>query len=214
MGGRWAAPFSIPVMGIHAALLPTGKVMWFSYPRNPAPRHGGGGVNDPNTAQAWLWDPATGGTRRVDPPLWRDPADGQLKPANIWCAGQTFTADGRLVVFGGNLRFSEPGVDFKGLNKVYTFNPWNETWTEQPDMRHGRWYPTGVRLSDGRIVIVRASTRAAPASSATRTLSCSRPRRISTDAAPSACWARSAGRASRRSAGSTRTCSPCPRVGR
>ena len=58
-------------------------------------------------------------------------------------------------MFGGNLRFSEPGVaNFKGLNKVYTFNPWNESWTEQPDMRGGRWYPTGVRLSDGRIVIV------------------------------------------------------------
>ena len=152
--GRWGAPFSIPVMGIHAAMLPTGKVMWFSYPKNPAPRHGGGGVNDPNTAQAWLWDPATGTTKRVDPPLWRDPGDGQLKPANIWCAGQTFTADGRLVVFGGNLRFSEGTVDFKGLNKVYTFNPFNETWTEQPDMRHGRWYPTGVRMSDGRIVII------------------------------------------------------------
>ena len=158
-GGRWGAPFSIPVMGIHAAVLPTGKVMWFSYPKNPAPRHGGQGVNDPNTAQAWLWDPATGTTKRVDPPLWRDPRDGQLKPANIWCGGQTFTADGRLVVFGGNLRFSDPdapagSTDFLGLNKVYTFNPWNETWTEQPDMRHGRWYPTGVRMSDGRIVVV------------------------------------------------------------
>ena len=149
-----AAPFSIPVMGIHAAMLPTGKVMWFSYPKNPSPRHGGQGVNDPNTAQAWLWNPATGNTKRVDPPLWRDPGDGQLKPANIWCAGQTFTADGRLVVFGGNLRFSEGSVDYKGLDKIYTFNPFNETWTEQPDMRDGRWYPTGVRLADGRIVVV------------------------------------------------------------
>ena len=41
----------------------------------------------------------------------------------------------------------------KGLNKVYTFNPYNETWTEQPDMRDGRWYPTGVRMADGRILI-------------------------------------------------------------
>ena len=40
------------------------------------------------------------------------------------------------------------------MNKVYTFNPWSETWTEQPDMRHGRWYPSGVRLADGRIVII------------------------------------------------------------
>ena len=26
--GHWAAPFSIPVMAVHAAMLPTGKVMW------------------------------------------------------------------------------------------------------------------------------------------------------------------------------------------
>ena len=34
--GRWGTPFPIPVMGIHAAMLPTGKVMWFSYPQNPS----------------------------------------------------------------------------------------------------------------------------------------------------------------------------------
>ena len=46
------------------------------------------------------------------------------------------------------------GVSWKGLDKVYTFNPFNETWAEQPDMLDGRWYPTGVRLSDGRIAII------------------------------------------------------------
>ena len=150
--GRWGMPFPIPVMGIHAAMLPTGKVMWFSYPQNPS--RGAGSGTAPNTAQAWLWDPATGATKRVDPPLWRDPADGVLKPANIWCAGQTFTADGRLVVFGGNLAFSNGSVAYKGLDKVYTFNPWSETWAEQPDMGQGRWYPTGVRMADGRIAIM------------------------------------------------------------
>ena len=152
--GRWTAAFPIPVMAVHAAVLPTGKVMWFSYPKNPSVRHGGDGPASPNTAQAWLWNPATGQHTRVDPPLWRDPADGQLKPANIWCAGQSFTADGRLVVVGGNLAFSTDSSDFKGLNKVYTFNPFNETWTEQPDMRHGRWYPTTIRLPDGRMPIL------------------------------------------------------------
>ena len=52
--------------------------------------------------------------------------------ANIWCAGQTFTADGELVVFGGNLDYESPSQTWKGLNKVFTFNPWTETWNEQP----------------------------------------------------------------------------------
>ena len=74
--------------------------------------------------------------------------------ANIWCAGQTFTADGELVVFGGNLDYESPSQTWKGLDKVFTFNPWTETWREQPKMAHGRWYPTGVRLPDGQIPIV------------------------------------------------------------
>ena len=152
--GRWGAPFSIPVMAVHAALLPTGKVLWFAYPKNPSPRHGGDGGTSPNTSQAWLWDPATGGTKQVNPPLWRDPADGVMKPANLWCAGQSFLADGRLLVTGGNLAYSNGGLDWKGLNKVYTFNPFNETWTEQPDMRHGRWYPSQVLMPDGRTMIM------------------------------------------------------------
>ncbi len=156
VAGRWSAPFSIPVMGIHAAMLPTGKAMWWSYPINPNRPYGD--PSYPNTAQAWLWDPATGQTKRVDPPLWRDPADGQLKPANIWCSGQSFLADGRLLVTGGNLAYqgagNPPFADYAGLNKVYTFNPFNETWTEQPDMARGRWYPSQALLPDGRAVIM------------------------------------------------------------
>lgn len=138
--GRWAAPFHLPVVAIHAAVLPTGKVMLFSDRERVD-----------NTTQAWLWEPTTGALNRVDPPLWRDPADGRLKPANIWCGGQSFLADGRLLVTGGTLAY---GTEHKGLNKVYTFNPWNETWTEQPDMRGGRWYPSQVLRPDGQTVIM------------------------------------------------------------
>ena len=36
---------------------------------------------------------------------------------------------------------------------VLTFNPFNETWTQQPNMRNGRWYPTLTTLPDGRVTI-------------------------------------------------------------
>ena len=129
-------------MAINAAMLPTERCSG-THPQNPS---AGGVPNPPNTAQAWLWDPAKGNAgdafKRVDPPLWLDPADGKLKPANIWCSGISFLADGRVLVTRGNLAFQKDGVYFKGLNKVYTFNPFNETWTEQPDMSDGRWYPS------------------------------------------------------------------------
>ena len=120
-------------MAIHAALLPTGKVMFFSYPTYP---------NRPNNAEAYLWDPAQPNV----PPVIKNPPG----KANIWCAGQTFAANGELVVFGGNLDYEfPPSQTWKGLDRVFTFNPWSETWTEQPKMAHGRWYPTGVRRPTG-----------------------------------------------------------------
>ena len=146
--GRWDASASVtfPIVAIHAVMLPTGKVMIFAFPQSPRQ----------NSAQAWIWDPVTGVKTRKDPPAWLDPKDGQIKAANIWCSGHTFTADGELVVFGGNLEFESATSSWKGLNKVYTFNPFapnGGSWQEQPDMRHGRWYPTGVRMADGRIPI-------------------------------------------------------------
>ena len=143
--GQWAAPFNIPIFGINAVMLPTGKVMWWSYPFG----------SRINTSQAWLWDPATGQTKRVDPPLGQDyDGDGHRDPANIWCSGMSMLADGRVLVTGGNLEYDPAGLtDYKGLNAVYTFNPFNETWTEQPTMQHGRWYPGQLRLPDGRVVI-------------------------------------------------------------
>lgn len=151
--GRWTRRFKIPVIGINALMLPTGKVMWFAYPTNPNPRFGD--PSAPNTAQAWLWNPAGGKFKRIDPPLWRDPADGKLKPANIWCAGQSFTADGRVVVSGGNLAYAKStNGTFTGLNKVYTFDPFSESWTEQPEMAHGRWYPSQALMPDGRTTII------------------------------------------------------------
>jgi galactose oxidase-like protein/Big-like domain-containing protein len=136
--GQWeAAKWNLPIVAIHAALLPTGKIMFFSYPTYP---------DRPNNAEAYLWDPA----HPEQAPVLKNPPD----KANIWCAGQTFTADGELLVFGGNLDYETASQTWKGLDRVFTFNPWTETWKEQPRMVHGRWYPTGVRLPDGRVPIM------------------------------------------------------------
>jgi hypothetical protein len=143
--GRWAAPFPIRTWAIHAILLPTGKVLWLS----KSGEDGGG--------EAVLWDPATGTTRHVDPPDVRYP-DGRVLPANVFCAGQAMLPDGRVLVAGGNLAFyesDEPGKGWKGSRWLFTFDPWNETWTRQSaDMAHGRWYPTVTALPDGRALIV------------------------------------------------------------
>jgi hypothetical protein len=158
-GGRWPASgqFDMKALdgattfGTHALVLPTGKVLWYSIPSHPDRPPG-----PQRVARALLWDPSKGtgprSIRRMDPPV--DPATGL--PANIWCSGQSFLADGRVLVTGGNLLYTveSPSGHFGGLNHVYTFDPFRERWTRQPDMDHGRWYPTQLLMPDGRTLII------------------------------------------------------------
>ena len=151
--GAWAGPYTLPVFGIHTTMLPTGKVLFFSYDFFPGERELS---TENNTATAHVWDPVTKTSKSVPPPLWTDPATGKTKPVNIWCGAQSLMADGQVLVTGGTLAYNEgvAGKTYAGLNKVYTFDPFTETWTEQPDMRGGRWYPTQTLLPDGRTLIM------------------------------------------------------------
>src|SRR5439155_1555320 len=79
-------------------------------------------------------------------------------PAPIFCSGLSQLANGDVVVAGGNLIYGDTFADdgyttFAGLNTIFTFDPFTETWVQQPDMAHGRWYPTQTLLPDGRTII-------------------------------------------------------------
>jgi Domain of unknown function (DUF1929)/Glyoxal oxidase N-terminus/Kelch motif len=142
--GRWyepgprATPFLLPDYAIHAALLPTGKVILWGYPATP--RRG----QRPNVGNAWLWDPAAGygssAFKRVAPP----------DAAAIYCSGESLLPNGNLFIAGGNLDLEVS----KGLKTTFTFNPFSETWHRQGDLGHGRWYPGQVVLPDGRVAIL------------------------------------------------------------
>jgi hypothetical protein len=147
--GRWSPPFNIGAMAINAAMLPTGKVLWFSYPWSPDY-----GPNRAHETVATLWDPAKGtgaGAFKAVPPR-----DASGNPVNLFCAGISFLADGQVLVTGGNLMYpaESPGGMYAGLKDVYTFDPWTESWTPQPKMSHGRWYPSQLLLPDGRTWIM------------------------------------------------------------
>lgn len=139
--GAWSAPFVIPVVGITSVLLNNGKVLFWSYEPSQY-----GIPNGTNTGVAYLWDPVTRSGAAL------------TAPSNIWCAGQTILGDGRVFLAGGNLRYPDPNAapgttGYEGALSTYTFNPANNTWTRQPDMGHGRWYPTVTQLADNRAVI-------------------------------------------------------------
>ena len=139
--GRWSSPFIIPVVGITAVLLNTGKVMFWSY--DPVSYHN---PQKSNNGVAFRWDPLTRQGYNIPP------------PENIWCSGQTILSDGRVYVAGGNLRYPDGNApagqtSWEGSLTNYTFNPLNELWAKQPNMLRGRWYPTVTQLADNRVVI-------------------------------------------------------------
>ncbi|MEU6232458.1 galactose oxidase early set domain-containing protein [Kitasatospora sp. NPDC047058] len=151
--------FPSPDFGDHVALLPTGKVLLFSFERietnpekEPAPTQTTG---TENAGRAFLWDPAKGygkdAFKQVTPPDV-DMPDGldQPRPAPFFCSGHSFLPNGMLGVFGGNLG----GNGGTGAKLSLIFDPWTETWTRNPDMSVGRWYPSVVTGADGRQLIM------------------------------------------------------------
>lgn len=158
--GSWSPTFNLPNnYAIHAVVMPTSKVLTWSYPLGNTPYTGATGQG---TATATVWDPSEGtgsdAFRRVDPP----------DNSNIWCSGQSLMADGRVLVTGGNERYSEdvngdgdlndPGEWHKGSKKTFIFDPKTETWSRGPDMRQGRWYPTQTLLPNGDTLIMSGLT--------------------------------------------------------
>ena len=129
--GRWLPPQPWPVVAIHAALLPTGKVLHYAYP--------GGGPG----SRAFLWDPST--------ELFEDVSMN----TDIFCSGLSLLPDGKLYVTGGN----DYECVFQGRFDTHVFDPFTKTWTKLEDMSVGRWYPTNITLGDGRVIILSGNGR-------------------------------------------------------
>jgi len=123
--GTWLPPQGWPVIAIHAALLPTGDVLAYSYPNS-----------DPGS-NARLWDPETG--------VFEDVTVGE----DLFCSGLSLLEDGHVYATGGN----DDGCDFQGLKVTHDFDPFTATWTELDEMQVGRWYPQNTTLEDGRVII-------------------------------------------------------------
>jgi hypothetical protein len=126
--GRWDPAIDLPFFPVHSHTLPTGKVMIW-------PGDGGISGNDPRS-----WDPANQSVSTLTPPGY-----------DVFCAGHSFLADGRLFVAGGHV---QNGV---GLANASIYNPSANAWTRLPDMNAGRWYPTVTVLANGDVLVVSGS---------------------------------------------------------
>lgn len=122
---------------IHAALLPTGKLLIVA----------GSGYHDTSVNgpyEAKIMD--VHGNEEVAFTFPDDP----------WCCGQTNLGNGNILWAGGTLAYdiqNTAGV-FQGAKLAYEFNVYTNKFEKLTDMSHGRWYPTCVVLPDGKVFVV------------------------------------------------------------
>jgi hypothetical protein len=122
--GQWGAPFDIGMVAVNMVLMHTGKVLMFS-----------GSFTSSWTER--VWDPSNGQITLVPNPFY-----------NLFCAGHSQLADGRILVVGGYDPQSQ------GAPNANLFNPVSQTWSALPDMAYRRWYPTSTTLPDGRALVM------------------------------------------------------------
>ena len=161
--GRWIQIGNNTVAGIlavHAALLHTGKIVYFG-----GDQHDGGLNAAGNVDHTRLFDCATHTIT---------PVTGLPGNVDLFCSGHAQLADGRILAAGGTRNWGGGGIHpaghFIGLRDAYLFDPSDEQWhltgkmvtqrasdvTPGKDIEKtgGKWYPTLVTLTDGRVLAI------------------------------------------------------------
>jgi hypothetical protein len=124
--GQWSAVSPLPIVPIHSAYLPNGKVI--SWDRK-------WGVDYTNPQLLDLT------TMTMTP----TPHPGK----ELFCSGHTLLGDGKLFVAGGHLV-----SDSNGLDTTFTYDPVNNQWSQLANMNAGRWYPSVCLLANGDVVVM------------------------------------------------------------
>ncbi len=159
--GCWRRGGCLGLVAIHAALMPSGRVLFFGYDEEDRNRLGHG--------HCQLWDPVSIGAV-------------QTLHYNPFCAGHALCTDGSLFVAGGHAADQGGGDTFfwaifgsfltGGLTlllpqgagsgdskKVHVVRHENDStiWNQHEEMRNARWYPTCITLANGEVFIIGGS---------------------------------------------------------
>lgn len=172
--GVWEAPIedALSIVGVHAVVLHTGKVLYFSFDAQAVNLIFTDRdqfvtlFNNPELGSYQLWDPGTGKAEAV-----------KEIGRNSFCAGQCALADGTILVAGGQdaagaVEIYGPdggsatdpnfwagwlgaiaGTDNGALKDLHTYDPVADSWSMWPALHDGRYYPTCALLPDGTAFI-------------------------------------------------------------
>ena len=138
VGGAWSPSRRWPLIAIHAALLPDGRVMSFGTTETG---------KQTGLFNYDVWDAAAA---RVD--------EGHMTLPNgtstdLFCSAQTLLPDsGKLFIAGGD-RYVNGATTNTANPNTTQFDYQSNTLTRGPDMRRPRWYSSTLAMPDGRIYI-------------------------------------------------------------
>ena len=139
--GQWSTlNYTMTINPIHVALMHNGKILVTA-----------GSGNCPASQSGCPSGPPYGGGNHSGAVLL-DPAGSSITQLSIgwdiFCNGMTALPDGRILIVGGTTAYDP----FEGSQKSTIFDPANNSFTDQQNMSHGRWYPTVIMLGDGRVM--------------------------------------------------------------
>ncbi|HEX7026899.1 MAG TPA: galactose oxidase, partial [Gammaproteobacteria bacterium] len=127
--GMWSGVKSWPMNGLHAVLLPDGRVLTFGTSPNGASQDG---------RYYDLWDPALGFGSGAHDTIFSSSRE------DSFCAAAVYLPDGTMMISGGN-----------GSDTSTIYEPVNHSsFTSAVSMAEARWYPTLLTLPDGRPIIM------------------------------------------------------------
>ena len=140
--GQWTTlSNTMPINPVHVALLTNGQLLVIAGSGNCPPTQSGCPSGPPygpsNSSGALLLNPVTGQTISQFSLSW-----------DMFCNGMVLLEDGQPFIAGGTIQYDP----FYGQPQAATFDPLSNTFSNAPNMAHGRWYPTLLTLGDGRVM--------------------------------------------------------------
>jgi hypothetical protein len=136
--GAFGDPFTWPVIPIHAAVLPDGRVI--GYGTDQTGRQGA-------LLKYAIWDPAQG---------VGSPAISLLSNTthtDVFCGAiATLPASGQMLLAGGNLNL--PSDWNESIDATSIFDPQLNAMIPQWPMSQKRWYPTLIGLASGELLVL------------------------------------------------------------